>query len=387
MQCSNCEAKNKDSSNFCKQCGQALGSRSNANESKSLLTKSDTFIQRNKKVVYTSLIAFSVLFLGSVYAAPKAIDYQETEQQLTKAEQLASQGKFTEADKTLESAENNWALKSQRNLLESREDKYEKHAEDKKILATVDGLKTEGSLDKLKQARSLLMQVNSSYPKYDTKVKNDLQTIQTEIESELRSRIEQKEQQVEQAEQEAQQAQTVAQRQRQAKQQAQEQAESAQAQAQSAEAKAEAAQESAEETEEQVEQQRATVFLNEAVEIYNSINQGSEYITQALETDYDSSVNNLNQARVLFNDAITRAGNMEENYNIEGYGWVPQELADAAGAYNDSLQHVNSFLAELNSWDIDEGRVDYYQEEALDDLDDGDASMREVSEFLDENGR
>lgn len=381
MFCSKCGKQNRDDANFCKFCGIKLlevdnnisdiDKRGENNSFKKTIKSIDDFIKKMtkglfywfKKLSWKKIIILIVALLligGTVFAAPKAIDYINVNKVIGEVKDFHATGDYKGALLSIVSVNDKWATKSQKeklNELKSEQEKYIKYQE-----TIADALVKEQANDSI-GARELLQSISTDFPQYNI-VKDRLTEIQIKIESNLTTKAKAEEEKARKAAVARAEAERRTQEETAAKAQAQAQAQQSQAQAQAeaaararAQAEADAATRSAQEAETRRQQEEAEKqeqikisFCNQVISVYNSIIDGVNYYNRAMP--YANAGDNMvalaifGQAQTAFQGAYNNATNVKNNFYNTSSSWMYMITNLVASAYH-YLSAANTMINDV----------------------------------------
>lgn len=364
MICLYCKKQNRAGSKFCRSCGHDLAAEPSYEKNSSIdshfqIRIPKKFFKTIPKFGIITPVVIIVLVGGTVYAAPKVNDYMKVRKAIQEAKEKQYNDEYQVAIDTLNSVENRWSLKSQKQELMVLKQAQVKFMEYEQIVTKSAEKENVGSF---KEARNLLQSVGTDYPKYESKIKPKLAELQGKIEKGLESKADIATAAKAEAERKAQ-AESVARARAQADAVAANEAKT------KSDAAAAAAAEQARQAEykrQQEEAERAKQvqisFLNQLLTARNSLNDGVTYYNRAM--GYYNSGDNLvalsvfGQANTAFNSAYNQASDL-----ITTFSGLPSTYSEAANnlqlGSNACLKAVSSIISDISS-DSYTGGANYY---------------------------
>jgi chemotaxis protein histidine kinase CheA len=347
MECPKCKKQNRPGSKFCRFCGSDLSEQPSHPQTSSGDSHFHIRIPKNifkfKKIspkIGLVILLIVALTGGTVYAAPKVNDYIKVRAAILDAKEKQNQGEYQAAIDTLNKVEGRWSLQSQKQELTTLKEAQVKFIGYEQIVASSTEKENTGAF---KEARDLLQQIGTDYPKYDSSVQPKLAELQGKIEKDLESKATAATAAKVEAERRAQ-AESAAKAKAQADAQA---AAAAKARADADAAAAAQAAQQAEAERQQAAAQRAEEvkrsFRNELTAGYNSYIQGSNYYSSAIQ--YSNSGNSLlaisqaGSARAVLNSARSTVSDL--NYRFTG---LPSNYYTAANNMINAIDYLSKAL-------------------------------------------
>lgn len=356
MICPYCQKQNRAESKFCRFCGGDLIKT----PSHSHVSSEDSHFQiRIPKNLFRKIspkIGLIILLIvaltgGTVYAAPKVNDFVKVRAAIQEAKEKQNSGEYQAAIDVLNKVEERWSLQSQKQELTTLKESQIKFIGYEQTIASSTEKENSGNF---KEARDLLQQIGTDYPKYTDSVQPKLTELQEKVEQDLEAKATAATAAKVEAEKRAQ-AEAAAKARAQA-----DAAAAAEAKARS-DAAASAAAEQARQAEYQRQQEEAEKvrqvkisFLNQLSSIYKSFNSdGIDYYNDGMS--YYNSGNELTaiaifgQARAVFQNTYSQALSLNSNFSGMPSNYI-QAGNDMKNAAYYALQATDEVISVIGTY-------------------------------------